>query len=211
MRYSQKDICRAFDIKRDTLRHYEQKGILSPQIDEENGYRHYDDWQINLLWEVKRYQSLGFSLTQIKHMLQDDYIDDFRARMDERLESLEREHEYDRMRLEGFRFYRELLSKIDEELDAFQIAEVDPVTLVPRRELHELLLDEHLSEAGSFANANQAISIPCAHFPALDEDTYYWDFAFRTEWYDKLGGPETGCVRFAGGRVLTGCVDAGER
>ena len=30
MRYTQKDICRAFDITRDTLRHYEKLGIIQP-------------------------------------------------------------------------------------------------------------------------------------------------------------------------------------
>ncbi|MBR3328096.1 MAG: MerR family transcriptional regulator [Atopobiaceae bacterium] len=55
MRYTQKNLCRAFDIKRDTLHHYERLGIIHPQIDAGNGYRYYDDWQINLLWECKRY------------------------------------------------------------------------------------------------------------------------------------------------------------
>ena len=49
MRYTQKDVCRAFDIKRDTLRHYERLGIIEPEVDPSNGYRYYDDWQINLL------------------------------------------------------------------------------------------------------------------------------------------------------------------
>lgn len=62
MRYTQKDIRQKLGFTRDALRLYEKRGIIQPEIDPGNGYRYYDDWQMNLLWDCKYYQAMGFSL-----------------------------------------------------------------------------------------------------------------------------------------------------
>ena len=211
MRYTQKDICKAFDIKRDTLRHYEQLGILAPEIGEENGYRYYDDWQINLLWEVKRYQSMGFSLTEIKQMLQEDSLSTFNERMSQKLDDLGAELRYNTLRLECLLHYEHMLQGIEEHLGAYRIEQTPTIRFIARREVHDLIFDEDLQEAGSFANTHHALSIPCAYFPDILQEQYYWGFAFRASCYEELGGPHTGSLLFEGGRALVTCVDAGER
>lgn len=91
MRYTQKDICKAFDVTRDTLRHYERLGILVPEVDPTNCYRYYDDWQISLLWECKRYQAMGFSLSEISQILHADLLERFGGRIERCVEELEHE------------------------------------------------------------------------------------------------------------------------
>jgi DNA-binding transcriptional MerR regulator len=105
MRYTQKDVCRAFDIKRDTLRHYERLGIIEPEV-AENGYRYYDDWQINLLWEAKRYQAMGFSLAQIRDILHRDSLADVQKRVSERERQLKHDLAYQAMGLESLASFR---------------------------------------------------------------------------------------------------------
>lgn len=211
MRYTQKDICRAFDIKRDTLRHYERLGIIEPEV-AENGYRYYDDWQTNLLWDCKRYQAMGFSLAQIRDMLHHDSLADVQSLVDDRLERMERELAYQRMATEAMRSYRQMMEGVEERLGCYVIRELPEARFVPRREVHDLLLDERFSAAGHFVNENHPVCLPpCVHFPDAYGETYYWGFAMLTENYLALGGPEEGYVTLPAGRALTTCVDAGER
>lgn len=212
MRYTQKDLCRAFDIRRDTLRHYERLGIIRPQIDAKNGYRYYDDWQINLLWECKRYQAMGFSLAQVHDILHHSSLAEVESSVNTRLGEMERELAYRTMALECMRAFREKLRDVEERLGRYEMCTFPAARFVARREVHHLLLDEHMSEAGSFVNQNQAVCLPpMAYFPDAHEERYFWGFAMTVDHYETLGGPKDGFVELPAYRALTTCVDAGER
>ena len=55
-----------------TLRHYEQKGVLVPyEVDEWNGYRYYSITQMQRLNTIRGLQRQGFTLEEIKELLED--------------------------------------------------------------------------------------------------------------------------------------------
>jgi DNA-binding transcriptional MerR regulator len=55
-----------------TLRHYEQKGLLTPdEVDEWTGYRYYSIDQMQQLKDIRDLQRLGFSLDEIKDLFDD--------------------------------------------------------------------------------------------------------------------------------------------
>lgn len=51
------------------IRYYERKGMLQPTVRGANGYRTYSDNAVKLLLFVKRAQSLGMTLKEIKPLL----------------------------------------------------------------------------------------------------------------------------------------------
>ena len=56
-----------------TLRHYEQKGLLSPQrVDEWTGYRYYGIAQMQRMNDILDLKRLGFSLEEIKDLYDDE-------------------------------------------------------------------------------------------------------------------------------------------
>ena len=56
-----------------TLRFYEQKGLLKPdEVDEWTGYRYYSICQMQQLTNIRTMQRLGFSLDEIKELLEED-------------------------------------------------------------------------------------------------------------------------------------------
>ena len=56
-----------------TLRHYEQKGLLTPdEVDEWTGYRYYSINQMQKLQTIRDLQRLGFSLDEIKDLFEDN-------------------------------------------------------------------------------------------------------------------------------------------
>ena len=52
-----------------TLRYYDETGILKPMyVDNDSGYRFYDDSQVIDYEEIKEFQEIGFSIQDIKYL-----------------------------------------------------------------------------------------------------------------------------------------------
>ncbi|NWO07032.1 MAG: Zn(2+)-responsive transcriptional regulator [Alteromonadaceae bacterium] len=66
-----------FGVSVDTIRFYEKKGLLQPSARSNAGYRLYSEADSERLDFILRSKSMGFSLGQIKELLQ---IEDNRAR-----------------------------------------------------------------------------------------------------------------------------------
>ena len=74
-----------------TLRHYEQKGILLPhEVDEFTGYRYYTLEQMQRLNNIRFLQRLGFSLDEIKELLDDVSHDPDVDRLNRKIEETDK-------------------------------------------------------------------------------------------------------------------------
>ena len=62
-------VARSVGVRASAIRYYETQGILRPALRAANGYRFYSDDAIKLLLFVKRAQSLGITLKEIKPLL----------------------------------------------------------------------------------------------------------------------------------------------
>ena len=74
-KYKIGDVSRLFDIPAQTLRYYEEQGILHPEKSENSGYRYYDAWDLNSLLDAITYRSLDFSLSEIKEIADSDGLE----------------------------------------------------------------------------------------------------------------------------------------
>lgn len=75
-KYTTREICNIFGVGRETLRHYENVGILDPKINPKNGYREYGYWDVGLIVDTLKYRSVGFSLNETKEAIfNKDYPD----------------------------------------------------------------------------------------------------------------------------------------
>jgi DNA-binding transcriptional MerR regulator len=63
-------VARVVGIRASAIRYYEAQGIIRPAARSLNGYRFYRDEAVNLLAFVKRGQSLGLTLKEIKSLLE---------------------------------------------------------------------------------------------------------------------------------------------
>jgi Cu(I)-responsive transcriptional regulator len=57
------------DVGIDTIRYYEREGVIPPPERRESGYRDYRDSDVARLRFVRRAKSLGFTLTEIRELL----------------------------------------------------------------------------------------------------------------------------------------------
>ncbi|MCR5354805.1 MAG: MerR family transcriptional regulator [Lachnospiraceae bacterium] len=113
--YSTKEICEIFNIGRETLRHYENVGLIHPEINPQNGYREYGYWDVGVLVDALKFRKADYSLNQIKKALYEtDYM--------EVLDSLEKQHEYF---VDQLIRYRMLDNKVSFDLDYLKHARED--------------------------------------------------------------------------------------
>lgn len=78
-------------VKKDTLLHYDQIGILKPEKIEENGYRYYSVKQLNNFDLISALKRLGMPLSEIKAYLDQRNPTDFLALLQQQKESLAQE------------------------------------------------------------------------------------------------------------------------
>ncbi|MCK0716347.1 MerR family DNA-binding protein [Chromohalobacter sarecensis] len=64
------DLARATDVTGETVRHYTREGLLHPQRDPDNGYQLYDADDLNRLRFIQRARTLGFSLREVREILE---------------------------------------------------------------------------------------------------------------------------------------------
>lgn len=58
-------------VKKHTLFHYDEIGLFSPAVKEENGYRYYFVWQMDAFEVIRALQRLGMPLGEIKAYMQE--------------------------------------------------------------------------------------------------------------------------------------------
>lgn len=63
------DLARRVGIPIDTVRYYERNGLLPPPARRASGYRDYHEDDIPRLWFVLRAKKLGFTLIEIRELL----------------------------------------------------------------------------------------------------------------------------------------------
>lgn len=75
-----------------TLRHYEQKGLLVPdEVDEWTGYRYYSTVQMQRLNTIRGLQRQGFTLEEIKELLEDGAQNPSIDQLTQKIEETERQ------------------------------------------------------------------------------------------------------------------------
>lgn len=83
-KYLTGDLLKYLGIPRDTLRFYEEKGLIAPDKDESNQYRNYDILDIYRLMVIDFYKKRGLSIKQIQALMANSDIAELRAVMLER-------------------------------------------------------------------------------------------------------------------------------
>ena len=72
-RYTIGEAAKKLQVSTRTLRFYEEKDLVGPAYTERNGYRFYEKDQIRQLELILFLKELGFSLKQIKILIQDEH------------------------------------------------------------------------------------------------------------------------------------------
>lgn len=78
-------------VKKHTLFHYDEIGLFSPAIKEDNGYRYYFVWQMDMFEVIRALQKLGMSLGEIKEYMENRSPERFMAMMEDKKRQIDDE------------------------------------------------------------------------------------------------------------------------
>ncbi len=90
MRYRIGEMAEFFGMSKEGVRFLERQGVIHAMRDEKNGYRYFPREEITSLKQIRRYQSLGFSLEEAQQMVCDTPREEIAARLSQKQEELAR-------------------------------------------------------------------------------------------------------------------------
>lgn len=87
-KYRKSELLKYLGVSRDTLRFYEEKGLISPQKDNDNNYRSYDFFDIFRIMIIDFYKARGMTIQQIQDLLVKSDIQDMQNIMETKKKEL---------------------------------------------------------------------------------------------------------------------------
>lgn len=92
MEYSAKEVMNFLNINRETLRHYENMGLIHPRIDDKTHYRYYTDFDIETIAECRKYRSADFSIKEIDKIKHIDSLSQYVSILEQKQEYYKNNH-----------------------------------------------------------------------------------------------------------------------
>lgn len=80
-KYKIGEISKITGIPTQTIRYYEEQGILSPQKKEDSGYRYYDAWDMNFLLDCRYYRSLELTMKETEQLIKNSTLEDIHEKL----------------------------------------------------------------------------------------------------------------------------------
>ncbi|MGN1214932.1 MAG: MerR family transcriptional regulator, partial [Candidatus Cryptobacteroides sp.] len=138
IKYSNKlkigEFSRLMQVTVKTLRHYEKKRLLKPDlVDEWTGYRYYSLGQVNRLNHIRQMQKLGFSLEEIGELLEDGQESPTLEQLDLKINQTERQLIELTERRRRLLSWRETLQ--DNDSETFTIRSLPEIIVASHREV----------------------------------------------------------------------------
>lgn len=116
-KYRTGELLEYLGITRDTLRFYEEKGLIKPQKCSDNNYRNYDIMDIYNIMILDFYKKRGMSINQLQDIIKDSNIDDIKYKLQNKKSELEKmiiDLSSMEKRIEGTQiFLDEMISNLD--------------------------------------------------------------------------------------------------
>lgn len=85
------EFARILGVKKHTLFHYDEIGLFSPAVKQENGYRYYFVWQMDVFEVIRALQRLGMPLSEIKAYMENRSPELFLDMMDQQERQIDQE------------------------------------------------------------------------------------------------------------------------
>lgn len=91
MKYTIHALTNQLGISQETIRHYRNMGLITPEKDPENGYFYYDDWDAFQLLFIRRYRSMDMSLGEVQNIMDGQSVEEQLRILEKREELLQKQ------------------------------------------------------------------------------------------------------------------------
>ena len=124
MKYTINEMASIVGVGIETLRHYEDKGILTPARDENNNYRLYSISDIRKFNTSRTFRSYGFTIQETSKLLEWKSLDLIQDNISNKIEDLAKEKLFLEEKINKLQVYSEMLNEINNLKDGFLIKEM---------------------------------------------------------------------------------------
>lgn len=114
-------------VSRDTLKFYEDKELVRPKQDSENGYRKYDRFDIYDITTVNFYREMDIEIKKIRELRKSKSIRGIRSLIEEKEQEVLEDIEYKKLLLKKLRIVKGDCEKIERFLGTYTVKEMEPL------------------------------------------------------------------------------------
>ncbi|MGE7693818.1 MerR family transcriptional regulator [Lysinibacillus sp. NPDC094177] len=116
-------------ISRDTLKFYEEKELVKPKQNMENGYRKYNHFDIYDITTVNFYREIDIEIKKIQELRKSKSIEGIQSLLEEKEQEVLQEIEYKKLLLKKLRIVKEDCEKIKQFLGQYIVKEMKPLEI----------------------------------------------------------------------------------
>lgn len=156
--YTIGQVAKFLGVSRDTLKFYEEKNLVKPKQDIENGYRKYNHFDIYDITTVNFYREIDIEIKKIQELRKSKSIEEIKSLLEEKEQEVLEEIEYKKLLLKKLQTVKEDCEKIKQFLGKYVIKEMKPLEVNGEIE-HFTAYDEYESLKKNTDNLKKAVTL----------------------------------------------------
>ncbi|MDZ5254058.1 MerR family transcriptional regulator [Clostridium sp. LIBA-8841] len=127
--YTIGQIANFLGVSRDTLKFYEEKGLVKPKQNNDNGYREYNQFDIYDITTINFYREIDIEIKKIQEIRKSKSIEDLELLLEEKEQVILEEIEYKKLLLKKIRLVKEDCENIRKYHGVYTIKEMAPIEI----------------------------------------------------------------------------------
>ena len=125
--YTIGQVAKFLGVSRDTLKFYEEKELVKPKQDDENGYRKYNHFDIYDVITINFYREIDIEIKKIQEIRKSKSVEDIALILEEKEQKILAEIKYKNLLLKHIKLVKEDCEKIKQHLGEHTIKEMKPL------------------------------------------------------------------------------------
>ncbi|QTD40455.1 MerR family transcriptional regulator [Sporosarcina sp. Te-1] len=127
--YTIGQVAKFLGVSRDTLKFYEEKELVKPKQNMENGYRSYDRFDIYDIATVNFYREMDIEIKKIQQLRKSKSVEGIKSLLEEKEQEVAEEIEYKKLMLKKLQMIKEDCEKIEQFSGTYTIREMKPLEI----------------------------------------------------------------------------------
>ncbi|PEI63989.1 MerR family transcriptional regulator [Bacillus wiedmannii] len=156
--YTIGQVAKFLGVSRDTLKFYEEKDLVKPKQNVENGYRKYNHFDIYDITTVNFYREMDIEIKKIQELRKSKSIEGIKSLLEEKEQEVLEEIEYKKLLLKKVQIVQEDCEKIKKFLGKYVIKEMEPLEVKGEIE-HFTAYDEYESLKKNTDSLKKAVTL----------------------------------------------------
>ncbi len=188
MEYKIGEVSKIVGVSTDLIRYYEEKGIITPKKNPNNGYRYYDAWDINFLIDCVWYKNYGFSIDEIVKIEWESTYDSLMDRFNAMENAMEAELHRKALLLERIKSQKASLKKVMKLFNKCEISKGPDMVYYLNRHNSDYEKDLRLEKVTKDWIKYMPLSkryFEVAENPESSED-YSWGFSLEPKYVEEF-------------------------